>query len=133
MATPGADCTSRTPGPDLYFLKAMTHPCGWRFSSPYTKDCLNDAHSKRCFIKFFGDTLMNTATPNAGPANTGNAAENKQILLKDIGAKWGKFSEQELGALKNRDDLVTQVVAKYSLDKIQAQKDVDAVMKGRQI
>ena len=76
---------------------------------------------------------MTAATPNTGPAKTGNAAENRQILLKDIGAKWGKFSEQELGALKNRDDLVDQVVARYSLDKAQAQKDVDAVMKGRQI
>jgi len=69
---------------------------------------------------------MNTVTPNT-------ANENRQILLKDISAKWGKFSEQELGALKNRDDLINQVVAKYSLDKAQAQKDVDAVMKGRQI
>ena len=76
---------------------------------------------------------MNTANQNVSPAKTGNAAENKQILLKDIGAKWGKFSEQELGALKNKDDLVTQVVAKYSIDKMQAQKDVDAVMNGRQI
>ena len=58
---------------------------------------------------------------------------NKKILLKDIGAKWGKFSEQELGALENKDDLVTQVVAKYSIDKAQAQRDVDAVMKGRPI
>ncbi len=76
---------------------------------------------------------MNTANQNVGPAKTGNAAESKQILLKDIGSKWSKFSEQELGALKNRDDLVDQVVAKYSLDKAQAQRDVDAVMKGRQI
>ena len=76
---------------------------------------------------------MNTQTSNAAPAGTGNSAENKHILLKDIGAKWNKFSEQELGALKNRDDLVTQVVAKYSIDKAQAQLDVDAVMKGRQI
>jgi len=76
---------------------------------------------------------MNTATQNAGPANTGNEAENKKTLLKDIGAKWNKFSEQELGALKNRDDLVNQVVSKYSLDKAQAQRDVDTVMKGRQI
>ena len=76
---------------------------------------------------------MNTANQDIGPANTANAAENKKILLKDIGARWSKFSEQELGALKNRDDLVTQVVARYSLDKAQAQKDVDAVMKGRQI
>ena len=76
---------------------------------------------------------MNAQTPNTAPAGAGNSVENKQILLKDIGAKWGKFSEQELGALKNRDDLVTQVVAKYSIDKAQAQLDVDAVMKGRQI
>ena len=76
---------------------------------------------------------MNTVNQNIGPAKSENAAENKQILLKDIGAKWGKFSEQELGALKNWDDLVDRVVAKYSLDKVQAQKDVDAVMKGRQI
>ncbi len=76
---------------------------------------------------------MNTANQNVAPAKTGTAAESKKILLKDIGAKWGKFSEQELGALKNRDDLVDLVVAKYSLEKAQAQKDVDAVMKGRQI
>jgi hypothetical protein len=76
---------------------------------------------------------MNTASPNTAPANTGNPAENKQILLNDIGARWNKFSQYELGALKNRDDLVNQVVAKYSIDKAQAQKEVDAVMKGRQI
>lgn len=29
--------------------------------------------------------------------------------------------------------LVTQVVAKYSIDKVQAQRDVDAVRKGRQL
>jgi len=72
-------------------------------------------------------------TVNANTASTGNAAESKQILLKDIGAKWSKFSEQELGALKNKDDLISQVVTKYSLDKAQAQREVDVVMKGRQI
>jgi hypothetical protein len=78
---------------------------------------------------------MNTANSNPASAGTSNPADTKQILLKDIGAKWGKFSEQELGALRNRDDLVTQVVTKYSIDKAQAQaqRDVDAVMKGRQI
>ena len=42
-------------------------------------------------------------------------------------------SEQDLSALKGKDDIVTQVVAKYSLDKAQAQRDVDALLKGRQI
>ena len=76
---------------------------------------------------------MNTVNPDTASANTGNSADTKKILLKEISAKWGKFSEDELGALKSKDDLVTQVVAKYSIEKAQAQRDVDAVMKGRQI
>jgi hypothetical protein len=67
----------------------------------------------------------------AGPPPS--AAETKQIVLKEIGANWGKFSEQGLSSLKSKDDLVTQVVAKYGLEKSQAQRDVDALMKGRQI
>ncbi len=76
---------------------------------------------------------MNTVNPNTASTNSGSPADTKQILLKDIGAKWNKFSEQELGALKSKDQLVTQIVTKYSIDKAQAQRDVDAVMKGRQI
>jgi hypothetical protein len=76
---------------------------------------------------------MNTANPNTASTNSGSPADTKQVLLKDIGTKWNKFSDQELGALKSKDDLVSQVVAKYSIDKVQAQRDVDAVMKGRQI
>ena len=51
----------------------------------------------------------------------------------EIQQKWGKFSAQEIAALKDRDELVTQVQAKYSLDKSQAQRDVDAFAKGRQL
>ena len=59
-------------------------------------------------------------------------SETRQILLKEIEATWGKFSEQDLSALKNKDDLVTQLVAKYGREKSQAQRDVDALLKGRQ-
>jgi hypothetical protein len=76
---------------------------------------------------------MNTVNPSTASTGTSNTAENKQLLLNDIGAKWSKFFEQELGALKSKDDLINQVVIKYSLDKAQVQRDVDAVMKGRQI
>ena len=75
---------------------------------------------------------MNTVNQNTASASS-NPTDAKQILLKHIRTRWGKFSEQELGALKSKDDLVTQVVAKYSIDKAQAQRDVDTVMKGRQI
>jgi hypothetical protein len=61
------------------------------------------------------------------------STETRQIVLKEIGAKWNKFSEQDLSALKNKDDVVTQIVAKYGLGKAQAQRDVDALMRGRHI
>jgi hypothetical protein len=76
---------------------------------------------------------MTNMASNASPAKPESVAETRQIVLKEVRAKWGKFSEQDLSALKGKDDLVTQVVAKYSLDKAQAQRDVDALLKGRQI
>jgi hypothetical protein len=76
--------------------------------------------------------MANTAS-NASVAKPETAADTRQIVLKDIRAKWGKFSEQDLSALKSNDDLVTQLAGKYSLDKVQAQRDVDALLKGRQI
>jgi division protein CdvB (Snf7/Vps24/ESCRT-III family) len=65
---------------------------------------------------------------NIATGQSPSAAETKQIVLKEIGAKWSKFSEPELSSLKDRDDLVSQVVAKYGLEKSQAQRDVDALM-----
>jgi hypothetical protein len=76
---------------------------------------------------------MTNAASNSTAAKPASAAETRQIVLKEISAKWGKFSEQELSALKNKDDVVTQLVAKYGLDKQQAQSDVDSLMKGRHI
>ena len=70
-------------------------------------------------------------TNAASSTTSATADETKQIILKEIGAKWGKFTEQDLSALKGKDDLVTQLASKYSLDKVQAQRDVDALMKGR--
>jgi hypothetical protein len=55
------------------------------------------------------------------------------MIRKDIKAKWDKFSDQELFSLKDKDHLVTEVVAKYGLEKVQAQRDVDALLKGREI
>jgi hypothetical protein len=83
---------------------------------------------------FRGTYMTNIASnSNTSPTTPATSAETRQIVLKEVGAKWGKFSEQDLSALKGKDDLVAQVVAKYSLDKAQAQRDVDALLKGRQI
>jgi len=74
---------------------------------------------------------MTNVAPNVAAAKPQATSETKRIILKEIGSKWGKFSQQDLSALKSKDDLITQVAAKYSLDKMQAQRDVDALMKGR--
>lgn len=66
------------------------------------------------------------ATASSVPANTAG-------MRAEIAQKWSKFTDQEVTALKSKDDLVTQVQSKYSLDKAQAQKDVDAFAKGRQL
>jgi hypothetical protein len=71
----------------------------------------------------------NTANSNSAPQNT----EQKGAILKEICSKWSKFSEQDVAALKGKADLVSQVVTKYGLPQIQAQSEVDALLKGRQI
>ena len=38
-------------------------------------------------------------------------------MRQDIAAKWGKFNAQEIADLKDKDDLVAKVQAKYALDK----------------
>ena len=68
------------------------------------------------------DTSVKTNTPEQ---NT------KMMVMKDIRAKWSHFSEQDVSALKGKAELVNQVAAKYGLDQAQAQKDVDALLKGR--
>ena len=74
---------------------------------------------------------------NAAPAVAAEkptaANEGRAIILKEIKAKWSKFEEPELSALKNRDELVGQIVAKYSLEKANVQRDVDSLLKGRQL
>ena len=71
-------------------------------------------------------------------AATGGSAkpqspEQKQAVLKEICAKWSKFSEQDVSALKGKTDLVSQVVAKYGIPQSQALSEVDALLKGRQL
>lgn len=72
--------------------------------------------------------MTSTVQPNAAaPATSGTS------MRSEIGSKWSKFSATEVAAIKDKDDLVAQVQSKYSLDKAQAQRDVDAFARGRQL
>ncbi len=76
-------------------------------------------------------TTSNQPTPQAVPqaAASGHSVEMREEIAK----KWGKFSPSEIAAFKDNSDLVTQLQSKYSLDKGQAQRDVDAFAKGRHL
>ena len=81
---------------------------------------------------------------NISDQKTNSDAANKATLGKDIRAKWDKFSEIEVGALKSegdlatqragtppKDHLVTQLVAKYEFDKPKAESEAKALVNGR--
>lgn len=76
-------------------------------------------------------------TTNSQPQNRTGAGEAPPApssgMRSEIIQKWGKFDDAEIAALANKEDLVAKVQAKYQLDKAQAQRDVDAFAKGRQL
>ena len=75
---------------------------------------------------------MENSTATDSAAKTPSPDQNtKMMVMKDIRAKWSHFSEQDVNALKGKAELVNQVAAKYGLEQAQAQKDVDALLKGR--
>jgi hypothetical protein len=51
--------------------------------------------------------------------------------VSDIRQRWANFNVVELAAIKGRGDLVKQIQAKYGLDKLQAETNVDIWAKGR--
>ncbi len=73
------------------------------------------------------------STASASPAapTPMQARAEARMLRAEIGERWDKFSPQELDALRNNDDLVAQLVAKYGLAKDTATRDAAALVRGR--
>jgi hypothetical protein len=72
-----------------------------------------------------------TAAPNAASIIRMQDKTQPATLRSEIGDKWGKFTTQELADLKNNDDLVSALVAKYGLEKDAATRDAATVVQGR--
>jgi hypothetical protein len=92
---------------------------------------LDYCHSKYKYFLDQREKIENsTATKfEQRPQNT----VQKSAVMKEICSKWSKFSEQDVAAMKGKADIVSQVVTKYGLPQIQAQSELDALLKGRQI
>ena len=76
---------------------------------------------------------MTNVGSNTTHGKTRTAAEIKEIVFKEIRTTWGKFSDEDLLALKDNNDLVRQLAVKYGIENTQAQRDVDALLNGRRI
>jgi len=74
-----------------------------------------------------------TTHADSSVANPDGSAETSRMVRGEVGAKWDKLSEQDLSALKGRDDLVQEIVSRYGIETSEAQRDVDLVLKGRPI
>ena len=72
-----------------------------------------------------------TAPANPAAPNPMQARAEAKLLRSEIGSKWGKFTLQELDDLKDNEQLVAALVAKYGLDKDAATRDAAAVVQGR--
>jgi hypothetical protein len=76
---------------------------------------------------------MNNFDTRQSPKEFANFSETKRDILKDVRSRWGQFSEDDLGRLQSNDHLITEIAARYGIDRAKAQSDVDAMMHGRQI
>lgn len=80
--------------------------------------------------RYAPDGMLEIGTPILVPSMPGREAQ-RQIVLSDIHFRWRRFSDAVLSSFKDRDDLVSQVVAEYGQDAGTAGRDVDALLKGR--
>ena len=56
-----------------------------------------------------------------------------RLLHRDIRGRWPRFTDFELGALANTEDLVNQVAIKYGLERARARSEVANLLKGRKV
>jgi hypothetical protein len=92
-------------------------------------DNLNDGHSKRILLIF--GAIQWKVQPQQILLQTSRLTIRSRLLSRISAPSGSKFSAQDVSALKGRADLVSQVAAKYGLTQMQAQTDVDALLKGR--
>ena len=75
---------------------------------------------------------MNRTTPSTllTPSMPGPEAK-LQILPRDIHVRWGKLSDADLSAIRDRGELVARVLARYGNTELTLHSDVDVLLGGR--
>jgi hypothetical protein len=69
-------------------------------------------------------------TPSSHSSSTN---PDREDVLNEITRKWSKFSKRDLTNITTNDQLVGEIVKKYSIKKEAAQREVDVPMDGRNL
>jgi hypothetical protein len=76
---------------------------------------------------------MTVAYGTSSPDLSNRTADARRALHAAIKARWSKFTDFELGALADTDDLINQVALKYGLEPARARREVEGLLKGRKL
>ncbi len=74
-----------------------------------------------------------TTSPDAPSDRLDSRIRAMRSLHIDIRTRWPRFTDFELGALANTEDLVNQVAIKYGLERTRARSEVAGVLRGRRV
>ncbi len=69
--------------------------------------------------------------PPATARTPAQQAYGRQLLRMDILLTWPRFTLKALSGLRDREQLVARLTATYGLERQAAQRELDALLKGR--
>lgn len=75
--------------------------------------------------------IQDTSTATPARVAREEAAVLKARLLRDIGAKWERFSEDDLALITNSETLIKRLVERYGVEQGEAHRNVRAFLNGR--
>ena len=68
------------------------------------------------------------------PINDGSSVSAESDAIRtEIQREWGRFSSEEVAALKDNQELASMLRKKYRLSRFEAEKVVEAFARGRQL
>ena len=78
------------------------------------------------------DTVTMTGKPKTGPVTWDRIAGNWKLFKGKVQKQWGKLTKDDVAAANGRrEELVGRIQARYGIDKVQADSQVDAWLKSQ--
>jgi uncharacterized protein YjbJ (UPF0337 family) len=78
------------------------------------------------------DTVTMSGKPKTGPVTWDRIAGGWKLFKGKVQKQWGKLTKDDIAAAKGRrEELVGRIQARYGIDKVQADQQVDAWVKAQ--